>query len=106
MADYKQTTHVITQWQRCFRAVIEHQRGEVPRIEFLEEVVTINGEETRQQVPGCAVVYEPTELVPLRSPVDDEPTGQTISQAEVYALLYSVYRYAADKRDAAQGVAA
>ena len=101
MPDYKQSTHVITQWQRCFRAVVEHQRHEQPRIDFLEEVVTINGAETREQVPGCSVTYEPAGLLPLRDPQTDQPTGATMTQAEVYAILYSVYRYAADLRDGA-----
>lgn len=101
MPDYKETTHVITEWQRCFRAVVEHQRHEVPRIDFLEEVVTINGSEERRQVPGCSVTYSPADILPMRNPEDDEFTGETMTQAEVYAVLYSVYRWAADQRDAA-----
>jgi hypothetical protein len=101
MADYRQTTHTITQWQRCFRAVIEHARHEVPRIDFLEEVVTINGVETRQQVPGCSISYEPAEVMPMRNPENDELTGDTMTQEQVYSILYSAYRWAADKRDQA-----
>ena len=101
MADYRQTVHTITQWQRCFRAVIEHARHQVPRIDFLEEVVTLNGDETRQQVPGCSISYEPAEVVPMRDPETDQLTGQTMTQEEIYAILYSSYRWAADKRDQA-----
>jgi hypothetical protein len=101
MADYRQTVHTITQWQRCFRAVIEHARHQVPRIDFLEEVVTINGDETRQQVPGCSISYEPAGVVPMRDPETDQPTGQTLTQQQIHAILYSVYRLAADQRDQA-----
>jgi hypothetical protein len=101
MADYRQTVHTITQWQRCFRAVIEHARHQVPRIDFLEEVVTINGDETRQQVPGCSISYEPAGVVPMRDPDTDQPTGQTLTQQQIYAILYSVYRWSADQRDQA-----
>ncbi len=100
MPDYKETTKTITQWQRCFRAVVEHQRHQVPRIDFLEEVVKINGAEIREPVPGCSITYNPIAVLPRRDPTDDSLTGETITHQEVYAILYSAYRHAADLRDA------
>jgi hypothetical protein len=103
MPNYNATTTTVERWQRCYRIVIENARSEVPRMDCLEEVVTVtDGHEVREMVPGCAVVFDPAGVVPLRDPVTGDPTGETVTQAQMYAVLYSAYRYAADQRDAAQ----
>jgi hypothetical protein len=103
MADYRATTTTVESWQRCFRIVIENQRGALPRMDCLEEVVTVtDGQEVREQVPGCAVEFSPADVVPLRDPMTGELTGQSVTQAEMYAVMYSAYRHAAAQRDAAQ----
>lgn len=103
MADYKAKTTTVAQWQRCFRIVCENARSQTPRIDFLEEVVTVtDGIEVRESVPGCLMDLVPAGLIPVLDPTTGDPTGATATQAEIYTLLYSAYRYAADQRDAAQ----
>ena len=103
MADYKATTTTVASWQRCYRIVIENALNAVPRMDCLEEVVTVtDGHAVREIVPGCAMTFNPAAVVPLRDPVTGDPTGQTMTQAEMYAVMYSAYRHAADERDAAQ----
>ena len=101
MPDYKAITETTSKWQRCHRMVIENRRGETPRLDCLEEVVTLTGRgESSMFVPGCSVTFDPAGVVPMRDPQTDALTGQSMTQAQIYAILYSVYRHAADVRDA------
>ena len=52
-------------------------------------------------MPGCSIDYSPAEVMPIRNPENDQLTGDTMTQEQVYSILYSAYRWAADKRDQA-----
>ncbi len=60
------------------------------------------GAELRTPAPGMALPFDPAKTIALRDPATGEPTGQTVTYAEAYALLYSAYLSAAAERDAAQ----
>lgn len=102
MPDYKEQTTQAKSWQRCYRMVCENVRGQQPFVECLEEVVTEAGDaQTSRQVPGCKLMYDPDgDPIDMRDPLTGEKVGATMSQVEVYAVLYSLYRHAADTRDA------
>jgi len=104
MASYKSRTVTLTKWQRCNRMVIENIRGGgVPFVECLEQVVTVtDGVEASESVQGCRLAFNAAAEIPLRSPITGLLTGARMTQAEVYAILYSVYRHAADLRDTPQ----
>lgn len=105
MADYKGVTQTVQKWQRCYRIVAERPRAGTMRMEFLEEAVraTDGKEDEAVVVSGCSLDFKPAEVIELRNPNTGNLLNKTMTQAELYVLLYSAYRHAADLRDAAQG---
>lgn len=103
MANYNETEVAGSNWQRCHQVVIDNRLGITPSIRFDEERVTAlaNGEAVRQPMGSLAVPSEPGGTVEMRDPETGEPTGETITHAEIYAILYSAYLGTALARDAA-----
>lgn len=100
MADYKATVTTTTRWQRCYRMVISNMRAERPKLDCLEEQISVTDDkESSVTVPGCSVSFDPPALVPMRDPITGDLTGKTVTHEHLYAILYSVYRQAADLRD-------
>jgi hypothetical protein len=101
MSNYAETTVTGQVWQRCSQIVIDNPRHAVPTVRFEEErVVSLDtGDELRKPAPGITQDFDPALTVPLRNPVTGELTGDSISYAEVYAILYSAYIAAATARD-------
>jgi hypothetical protein len=107
MADYQESTLTGQAWQRCHQIVIDHRRGVTPTVRFDEERVVAldDGSEVRTPRGTLTLDYDPARLIPLRDPLSGEPTGETVSYAAAYQLLYSAYLDAALARDAAQQAA-
>ena len=105
--NYNETTVTGQSWQRCCQVVIENPRTGTPVVRFEEERVLAlaGGAELRTPAPGLALSFDPAKTIALRDPATGEPTGQTVTYADAYALLYSAYLSAATERDAAQAPA-
>lgn len=103
MADYNETTVTGSAWQRCCQVVVDNRRGVTPSIRFDEERLTAlsDGDTVRRALGALTVPYDATAVVELRDPNTGETTGETITHAEIYAILYSAYLGAALARDAA-----
>ena len=101
MSTYAETTVTGQVWQRCSQIVIDNHRHAVPTVRFEEErVVALDtGDELRKPAAGITQDFDPALAVPLRNPVTGELTGDSITYAEVYAILYSAYIAAATARD-------
>ena len=85
---------------RYFGARLPHD-GQ-PEIEILEQEIirTAAGERVLDnlgQVPVGA--FDPNESYEIRNPLTDEPTGQTATVAQAYALIYSWVRSKQTARD-------
>ena len=103
MADYNETTVTGSAWQRCKQVVVDNRRGVTPSIRFDEERVTAlsDGDTVHRALGALTVPFEPQAVVELRDPATGEVTGETITHAEIYAILYSAYLGTARARDAA-----
>ena len=93
-----------TQYDRAYQIVIDHPLHRAPRATFFEErVITTPTGSLSRAVGECHLAYDPTALVPLLDPTTGDPTGQSVSMGELYAMLYSVYIHTATARDQAGG---
>lgn len=103
MPDYNETTVNGNAWQRCKQVVIENRRGVTPMMRFDEERVTAlsDGDVNHRDLGALSVPFDPQAVVELRDPETSELTGETITHAEIYAILYSTYLGAAAARDEA-----
>ena len=106
--NYNETTVTGQSWQRCCQVVIENPRTGAPVVRFEEERVLAlaGGTEMRTPAAGLSVPFDPAMAIVMRDPATGEPTGQTVTYADAYALLYSAYLSAATERDAAPAPAA
>lgn len=101
MADYKAEQVAGSSWQRCYRVTIQNNRGAIPSVTFDEQRITLLGDrEIAENVDSCSDTFNPSSVIEIRNPNTGEKTGQTITQAELYAIVYSLYIQAAKARDA------
>ena len=101
MSDYKQRAVNGTAWQRPFQIVIDNPLGETPRVSFLEEeILTVDGQTIRKGVPGINIGYTPDAVIDLLDPTTGLPLGQTMTHAQMYVAIWSLYRNLAAARDA------
>ena len=98
MADYK--ADKISGWQRAKKVTIVNEYGEIPRMHFTEEII-VNADTTivKKDVGEIVETFsDPSVTFPLISPIDDSVIGEA-TYGQVYAILYSLYRDLANKRD-------
>lgn len=102
MSNYKESNIAGTVWQRCHEVQIFNPRGAVPSVDFVEERVIVldDGNEIRQNVGPLKVSFDPARVVPVLDPQTGLDTGNQVTYAEAYAILYSAYIAAALERDA------
>lgn len=103
MPDYRESTVTGHTWQRCKQVVIDNSLNQTPVIRFDEEqVIALDGGHIQRDAGTVCAEYDPARVIPLLSPADGLPTGASITQGEVYAIIYSAYLDAATARDGAQ----
>lgn len=103
---YNPSTVAGTEYTRCYQIVVDNPAGRPPVATFQEERVLAFGPaapERRWPTGQCVLTYDPATAIPILDPATGAATGATIEMAALYALLYSVYLYAARARDAAGG---
>lgn len=102
MPNYNESTVSGTSWQRCHTVTVRNPLGGTPKIEFAEErVIALEGEDMRTWVAGCEKNFSPSETFPLLDTQTNQPTGQTMSHADLYQALHSLYMQTARERDTA-----
>lgn len=101
-ANYKEHVAQGTVWQRCCRVEIMNTYGEQPFAVFNEErMMSAEGDLIRLgMVGGCRLDIVPDEQVVVLDPATNEPTGEVVTHARLYQLLYSAYIQTALERDA------
>lgn len=106
--DYKETKVVGRRWVRCGAVRVANPvpgQGE-PQITFIEQdaIALDDGNVAASPRPGgdVTVGFDPAAKFDLYNPKTGAKTGKRATHAEVYALLYSLYRASAESRDAAQ----
>ncbi|WP_439137530.1 hypothetical protein [Roseicyclus sp.] len=78
---------------RCSQVIIDNRLGAAPSVTFhRESVIGIDGGAVvRQPMSPREIAFDPSFSVPVLDPETGEATGQTITQGELYALIYSVF---------------
>jgi len=102
MPDYKETAVTGKKWQRCNVVHIDNPYNAQPTVTFAEEEVASVGNETFiKPADQIHFAFDPSVVIQLRDPGTGELTGQTMTGADIYAALYSLYIQSALERDAA-----
>lgn len=105
MPNYQESQVDGTKWRRCERIEIANPSApETPRITFFErDVIGIDGNVVgvAGNAPNAAlsVQYDQNAVIDLYDPETLEPTGQTITHAQLYVMLFSAYMTTAVARD-------
>lgn len=101
--NYRETTVAGSEYVRCRAIVISNHSGKTPRVEFVEERITVLGDRSMSE-PGVtlSVDFDPAAVINVLNPLDNTQTGQSVTYADVYAVLYSAWMQEAKLRDAAQ----
>lgn len=101
MPDYKETAVTGKKWQRCNVVHIDNPYQAQPTVTFAEqEVAEVDGATFQTQLGQLVFPFDPVENINLRDPATGDLTGQTVTGADVYAALYSLYIQKAMERDA------
>ena len=89
--------------QRANYVAISNELGGIPNIIFVEEVATLIGTDVISKVPVGQVsenLVDPAIEFPLLNPDTNEVIGHA-TYLDTYINLYSLYRFLAERRDAA-----
>lgn len=99
--NYLETGVTGTQWQRCKGIHITNEYGIKPHIRFDEEKILLTHEgATHLPTIASGMVFDAAVSLPVIDPDTNEPTGQFVTHAFIYQMLYSAYIQAATERDA------
>ncbi len=107
MANYKEELISGQSWVRCRDIYISNplqvSGATAPMVVFTEEKIAILADQkVTLGVSTCSKVFESNSgLIEMRNPLTDELLGTTVSHAELYAILYSLYLQTAIERDTA-----
>ena len=103
MPNYNEASLSGSEYTRCYEIRIANQLDQIPIIEFKEQRITTlsNGKTITDNIGLLEVSFNPAMLIELIDPTTGQQTGQTITFADVYAILYSAYIKQATIRDSA-----
>lgn len=100
--NYKEQAVSGSQWQRCNRVTIDNPYQGTPQITLHEEVITLAGDAVFHTFAGAiSMPFDPTGTVDLLDPESGAPLGASMTQAQIYVALWSLYISCALARDAA-----
>lgn len=99
--NYKESTVSGQSWQRAKVIQIWNEYGQAPRVEFIEEkVIFLDNEVIKQPAGGVGKTIEDfMEKIPIINPETGKDTGTTMTVAQVYAAIFSLYLNLAQERD-------
>jgi hypothetical protein len=103
MTDYAEQQVAGTEWTRCHQVVIDNRIGAAPLATFHEQRALRREDGSILRVAPRGLVelpYDPAMAIAIRDPATGEETGQSITGADLYAMIYSAYLHAALARDA------
>ena len=100
-ANLNETSGQGSTWTRCAGISIANPANGMPSVLFAEATVAEVGLVKVEQLSGSiSSTFDPTSEIPLRDPETGELTGDVVSQAHLYQVLYSLYMQKAIERDA------
>lgn len=82
---------------RCRQVIIDNHLGKLPKLEFHQETVIVSegGRVAHMPMPPLSTTFDPAAEIPVINPETGEATGEIVTQAHVYGLVYSAYLMAA-----------
>lgn len=85
-------------YNRCFQVIIDNPLVGDPTVTFSQEMIvgTDAGSVLHIPIQSLPLRFDPAAQIAVINPQTGEPTGQTVTQAEVYALIFSAYIAAAN----------
>lgn len=85
-------------YRRCFQVVIDNPLVGNPTVMFSQETIvgTDAGSVLRIHIQPLPLAFDPTAEIAVIDPETGEPTGDVVTQADVYALIFSAYIAAAN----------
>ena len=118
--NYQESSLTGTSWVRCKSVTITNPLPGSPewlqanmmnpltpvvapqRAYFTEEkIISIDGANSSVAAAGCMKPFDPAAAIPMRDPETGDLTGTSVTQGELYVILYSLYMQTALERDAA-----
>ena len=106
MANYKETEVAGSEYTRCCEIHIFNPRDRAPNVSFVEQRITTLGDRTLETYAGqIDMPFDPAKEIDVIDPETNEPTGEVVTLADVYQLIYSVYLKEALLRDQHQQAA-
>lgn len=102
MSNYNQKTVSGTRWTRCPLVQITNPFGGEAIVTMQEETMLQLDENTVARIGSNALAFPftPDEEIELRDPTTGATIGATMTQAQIYVALYSLYIQRAIARDA------
>lgn len=103
MANYQESSLTGLEWTRCCEIHIANPYNATPVITFKEQRISelSSGQVYTQRGENLDVTFDPATSVTVLDPVTGQATGDSVTYADIYALLYSAYIAQAQARDAA-----
>lgn len=102
MSNYNETTVAGSTWTRCSSVYISNVYESIPSITFGEQQLIALENQPPLVVntnTSCSALFEPNENIIILDPATNIPTGQIVTQQQLYDILYSLYIATAAKRD-------
>lgn len=101
-ANYSETSITGTEWKRCVRMTFTNPHAGTGVVRFEEEkAISIDGHVNLTPVNELFVrAFAADGSFPLRNPETGATIGTSMTHAELYAVLYSLYIAEATARDA------
>ena len=105
MANYNETPVAGSTWTRCSSVYIGNNYGVTPTITFGEQQLIALDNLSPLVVnsnTSCSTEFNGASNIVILDPTTGTPTGQTVTQQELYNILYSLYIATAQARDTSQ----
>lgn len=85
-------------YRRCFQVVIDNPLVGSPTVMFSQETIvgTDAGSVLHMPIQPLPLAFDPNAEIAVIDPETGEPTGAVVTQAHVYALIFSAYVAAAN----------
>jgi len=98
--NYNQTQISGQSWQRAKKITIQNELNQLPFFEFEEEKIVIVDNDVISKPCGVlAFDVVDTDSFDLLNPQTGEPSGQTMTMAQLRLILTSLYLHKAQERD-------
>lgn len=107
-ANFQEVIVTGPKWRRCNRMVIDDPFKGTPVVTIVTENVAAldDGSIVRQDAPQVSVIFEPTATVDLVDPETLAPLGKSMTHAEIYTALFSLFVQEVTAQEANQSAGA